>query len=340
MENPNVQPAAGETPDTVKPKAAPAYQPEPEGKKAKGRSTGLWLFDAFLYPFLSNTVVFVVSVAATYLTKKGNETGGWLGKFFHSRREKTETFLKNRLGWGEKTTESLVMVGFSFLDGSIMAPFIKLLEDRREKIAHGIDKMLGTTPEDLSVYAAEPKQSWGSVFSGRVAALSVVLPTALLLDRIGTRNGEWVWKKDSNDKTVNDLNDKLFRDPGEYFGNKIKDKPIVKKALGKLDIPMVFRVSFFEAFYTTACTTVLYFASRSLARIWPNKNKSSEKITVSSGSTKTENTVRSPRESVDSSQQEKTAESNQETRLNREPRRTTDYVPSRQAESGGYSYTV
>lgn len=50
---------------------------------------------------------------------------------------------------------------------ALMAP-IKWLEDNRQKNAARIDNMLGTTPPDPETIAAEPHQTWKSVFSGRL----------------------------------------------------------------------------------------------------------------------------------------------------------------------------
>jgi hypothetical protein len=76
-----------------------------------GRTPGLWAFDAFLYPLLTNFVVFAISVYATYLTNKGgtrNAQGklihGWLGEAFHTRGKGVVNFFK-KLGMGHEQAD-------------------------------------------------------------------------------------------------------------------------------------------------------------------------------------------------------------------------------------------
>ncbi|MEJ0009415.1 MAG: hypothetical protein WDN72_02135 [Alphaproteobacteria bacterium] len=139
------------------------------------------------------------------------------------------------------------MVFFSFADGSLVAPFVKLFEDKRETIARRIDDKLGSTPADLSAYEAEPKQSWGTVVAGRLVTVGVVVPTAVALDKAG-------------------LNEKLFGRPGLRLGEWIARTPLAR-SFGRLDVPGLFKVVFFEFFYTSVCTTGLYFLSRGIARL-------------------------------------------------------------------------
>jgi hypothetical protein len=216
------------------------------------RTLGLWLFDAFLYPFLTNFVVFGISVAATYLTTHGADRGrngkllfGKIGEFFHARGEWLVGKFKN-MGMSHNQADMSKMVFFSFADGTLVAPLVKIFEDRRENIARKIDDALGTTPENMSVYAAEPKQSWLSVIGGRLATAAIVVPTAVALDKTG-------------------LNDKLFSRPGERMGHWVASKPNLAKHFGQLDLPGLFKTGFFEAFYTSVCTAGLYFSSRMFA---------------------------------------------------------------------------
>jgi hypothetical protein len=140
------------------------------------------------------------------------------------------------------------MVLFSFADGSAIAPMVKLLEDRRGKISKWFDDRLGTTPEDeIAAYKAEPKQSWFSVIAGRIAVLSIVVPTAYILGKTG-------------------LNDVLFNNPGKKFGAWMAKKPNLAKHFTKWDIKELGRVGVFEGFYTSVCTAGLYVVSRFLAR--------------------------------------------------------------------------
>lgn len=216
------------------------------------RSAGLKLFDVALYPLLNNFVVFGISVGATYLTSKGGDRNaqgklvyGKVGEFFFKRGQ----WLVNKfekMGMSPAQADMSKMVFFSFADGTLIAPAIKLLEDRRERVAYAIDTALGTVPQDRSVYDAEPKQSWFSVIGGRLATCSVVVPTAVAMDRLG-------------------LNDKFFNEPSKRIGKYIAGKPDIAKMFGKLDPQEVARVGVFEGFYTSVCTAGLYFISRFIA---------------------------------------------------------------------------
>lgn len=224
----------------------------------KKRTTGLKLFDFLLYPVFTNIGVFGVSVAATYLTTRGGDRNaagqliyGKTGQFFQKRGEWLVNKFKSA-GMTHSQADMGKMVFFSFLDGSLLAPFVKMFEDRREKIAKSIDDSLGTTPEDLSVYKAEPKQTWLSVLGGRFATAAIVVPTAVALDKTG-------------------LNERLFNKPGEQMGEWLAKKPGVKKFFGNLDVKELSRIAFFEAFYTSVCTAGLYFSSRFIAKRGENK---------------------------------------------------------------------
>lgn len=236
------------------------------------RTLGLKVFDNFLYTFLTNTSVFGISVLATYLTSRGgvrNDKGelvfGKVGNFFFTRGEKLKGTL-TKAGMTEEQADMSKMVAFSFLDGSAMAPVVKVFEDHREEIGRKIDRALGTEPEDDSVYAAEPKQSWSSVLLGRFLTAGIVVPTAVFLDKQG-------------------LNKTLFNDPGLKVGEHLAKKEFFQKQASWLDVKEISRVSIFEAFYTSVCTMGLYVTSRTLARIpWLGGTKQSAATAPESGS--------------------------------------------------------
>lgn len=257
------EPNTTDIPDNLKVKTKPR------------RTAGLKAFDAILYPFLSNVAVFMVSVVATYLTSHGDKVGGGVGKWFHARGEWLTNKLTKR-DMSEDQADMIKMVFFSFADGSLMAPLIKLLEDRREKIAKRLDKMFGTLPEDESVYKAEPKQTWGSVLLGRLATVSIVVPVAVALDKwkIDDTKIEINPKTGEEEEVKKNMNDFLFNDPGEKFGKKLAEKkPHWQKNRWNVDVPELFRISAFETFYTSVCTAGLYFSSRIIARLTGNKDK-------------------------------------------------------------------
>lgn len=228
------------------------------------RTPGLWLYDALLYPILNNTLVFAISVGATYLTTKGgarNADGtlvyGKIGEFFQKRGDWLVKKFKG-FGMSDESAGMAKMVFFSFADGTLVAPFVKVLEDRREQFAEKIDHALGTRATDLSVYEAEPKQSWSSVVGGRLATAAIVVPTAVALDKLHLH--------DRKTDTFLPLNEKFFTNPGIALGEIAKKKGWFKNFAQKHDMHEVAKVTVFEAFYTTVCTAGLYLTSRFFAR--------------------------------------------------------------------------
>lgn len=231
--------------------SAPAQSGAAPAEKPK-RTAGLWAYDTLLYPLLNNFVVFGVSVAATYLTAKGGERNaagalkyGKIGEWFQKRGDWMVRQFK-KTGMNDASADMAKMVFFSFADGSVMAPVIKVLEDNRENFAKGLDGLMGTKPDDESVYQAEPKQTWLSVLGGRAVTAGIVVPTAVLLDKTG-------------------FNAKMFNNPGIRLGEWVQKRPNLAKHFGSLDIRELGRVSIFEAFYTSVCTAGLYVNSRLLA---------------------------------------------------------------------------
>ncbi len=240
---------------------------EPDKEPAK-RTPGLKLFDVVLYPIVTNLAVFGISVGATYLTKRGGDRTkegkliyGKVGEFFQKRGDWLMAKFES-MGMNHNQADMSKMVFFSFLDGSIMAPFVKLVEDRREKIGKWFDDKMGTTPENDDAYKAEPKQSWLSVLGGRFITAGIVVPTAVALDKIKPGGTS--------------LNDHFFNNPGKAIGEWAAAKPAITKWFGKVDVREIFRVSIFEAFYTSVCTAGLYVSSRFIARKTEKKPTASE----------------------------------------------------------------
>lgn len=231
------------------------------------RTLGLHIFDTLVYPIVNNIGVFVVSVYATYLTSRGGDKNA-AGELLHGKKgeffQKRGTWLVGKfkgMGMSDKTADMSKMVFFSFADGSILAPLVKLLEDRREKIGRWLDDKFGTTPDDKTVYSDEPKQSWTSVLSGRAGTALIVVNTAVALEKTG-------------------FNDKLFHAPGKAIGERLKGNVKVQEFFGKYDVGELAKISIFEAFYTSVCTAGLYFSSRAVAR---HLNDREEKREVKKG---------------------------------------------------------
>jgi hypothetical protein len=235
-------------------------------KKQKVKPTaGMKLFDTVLYPVLTNAAVFAISVFATYQTAHGNKNTQ-LGRFFRVRGENLVNWFKGENKLFDKisspfkmshaSADMAKMVTFSFIDGSLMAPAVVVLENYSVPISKKLDEVLGTTPTDDSPYAEREKhhQTWVSVVLGRIATCAIVVPTAVALDRKVGALGQ------------KSLNTVLFEEPGQRFGHYIEDKhPAVQKKFPNLNIPYLTKTGVFEAFYTSVCTAGLYISSRLIA---------------------------------------------------------------------------
>tara|TARA_B100001123_G_scaffold420185_1_gene526286 strand:+ start:2747 stop:3577 length:831 start_codon:yes stop_codon:yes gene_type:complete len=245
--------------ENQKPDATATFS-TPSYPATAGRSFGLRAFDVWLYPFVTNTGVFVTSVFFTYLTNKGSSFGkaGSTARSFGELVEKRGTWLRGKfmdMGLSEPIANNAKMVFWSFADGTLLAPVIKGFEDRREPIAMYIDKMAGTEPDDPSVYAAEPKQTWLSVLGARALTAGIVAPTAGVLNNVNFRFlGQF-----------NSLNHHMFMRPGMALSNQLKENASLVRKIGKGNIEEVASCTFFEAFYTSVCTAGQYFFSRMIA---------------------------------------------------------------------------
>ena len=213
------------------------------------RTPGLWAFDTLLYPMLTNAGVFAISVYATYQSTFGKK-GNWL----QQRGEVCRQFLHHKLRLPKGTAASAVMMAWSFLDGCVMAPAIKLLEDRRGPLSRKLDAAMGTSPKDDSVYAQEPKQSWGSVLAGRATASVAVLPTWMLLEqKLGG--------------SPHSVNEHLFKLPAQKLVSTLQHKApqLHARLAGRFNAVGLAHTALFEAFYTCLCTGMLYGSSRAYA---------------------------------------------------------------------------
>lgn len=251
-------------------------QPPVEGKVP--RTFGLRAFDAILYPGITNFGVFGISLFATYLTK-----GGKFGKAGSNAEWFSKSIMQKRNGWLvknlEKTgistgaAETASTVFWSFADGSLLAPAIKIFEDHRSQISRGIDQAFKTKPENDAAYEAEPKQSWGSVLGGRALTAAIVVPTAITLEKTNV-------KMFGN---LNNLNHHFFYRPGEKLGNWAMKHPLISTRFSQKNLNILAKHAIFEAFYTTVCTAGLYLSSRFIAsNIGKNQETASPSTEITS----------------------------------------------------------
>ncbi len=258
----NVAPAVGMP-------GGPRHDPTPNStqhasdsapQKKPPRTLGLHIFDNLLYTFFVNTTVIAASVAATYMTMHGKTVGAAgsktraVGTWFANRREPIMRGFEKLGVKSKQAQQDFATVAFSFIDGTIFSFLVKPIEDKREPIAKRIDETLGTTPENMRAYDAEPKQSWRSVIEGRALTSAVVIPVAMLMEKTGG-------------------NQKIFYRSGDKLANFVKkslpriDQWLTKKTIHHKNY--FFQTGVFELFYTSICTAGLYFISRMLARKHP-----------------------------------------------------------------------
>jgi hypothetical protein len=260
-----------------------------EAKKEYKQTFGMKVFDVALFS-LNNILVFAMSVYLTILTDSPpNKAKNWFERKMKQRGDLVENFLHEKFNFSKDSANVGKMVFWSFADGTIILPILKLIEDRKAQISRGIDTMFGKTPEDDSVYDAEPKKSWKSFLIGRALVAGIVVPTAVVLDRYKPKatvvDKEGNIQKDQNGKRIKanqKFNDVLFHNNGALIGKKMSesDRPFAKwvtSIVGKDNMATLFRTSAFEAFYTTVCTVGLYFASRFIARKDDKKREAKEK---------------------------------------------------------------
>jgi|GEM_PF-5970835 len=245
-----------------------------------------WIYGGF-----NNTAVFLVSVVATYLTKAGgniNAEGkpayGKVGQWFKNRGDWFKKDILGKIGIKDKAdgtdgnAEMAKMIFFSFVDGSIMAVLVKLMEDMKAQWAKALDEKWGTKPENEAVYTQEPKQTWGSVLGGRLLTAGIVLPTAVALS------------KKHNGTSFNDI---LFNHPGEKFGKWLVEHTKIQKIVPNMDIPYLAVTSVFEAFYTSVCTIGLLVSSRFLAGLGIKKEE--PVVETASATAKQESATKTPK---------------------------------------------
>lgn len=233
------------------------------------RTFGLKAVDAVLYGGLNNFTVGISSIFFTYLTNCGSRFGrpGTFARKFGEVMEKRGDWIEDKflkIGLNKDFAANARMVSWSFIDGSFVVPAIKIFEDRRERLAKGIDVIAHTLPEDESVYDAEPKHSWTSILGGRALTAGVVVPTAVFMNKIDLHNGALKWASESGPN----INKRAFIFPSIKMGEHIdKNYPGIAKKIGREAFEEMTKVTIFEAFYTSLCTVGLFFTSRGIANL-------------------------------------------------------------------------
>lgn len=163
--------------EPVKEVAAEVKEAPAALEKKKKRTVGNIIYDFGVFGSIAWGGVALLSALSAHEAMHGNHRAfGWL----RSLNDNVSSWLKKNLGntilrgASEKTVEGYAKGTTMFLTlgmggNALMAP-IKWLEDNRQSNAARIDNALGTTPPDPDTIAHEPKQTWKSVFTGRLVS--------------------------------------------------------------------------------------------------------------------------------------------------------------------------
>lgn len=229
------------------------------------RTLGLRVVDWLIYS-INNAGVFAISVGATYLTHRGDTVGAegstWrkVGTALKKRGDWVKKNLMEHFNTNEKRAEEIKMVIFSFLDGTLLWPFVEKLESRRIPMAKWFDDKFGTRPKDELIYQIDPHQNNSSILEGRFATSLIVVPTAIYMEKkkvTAIENGI------AHKVTMNDY---MFNIPSKKIANWLENHTALPKKFPKLDIPYLSKTAVFELFYTTVCTLSLFGISRAIAK--------------------------------------------------------------------------
>lgn len=165
----------------------------PEKKKA--RTFGNKVYDFLVFAPIAWGGVWAASATSGYLALNSTspklkwlrDMNSYVGDKIH--KVLSSTVMKNSTP--KNVTNMSRNIGMVFILGMgshpLMAP-IKWLEDHRQSNAAKIDKMFGTAPPDAQTIKDEPKQSWLSVFSGRMASWASAF---VALGAFGPKLMEW-----------------------------------------------------------------------------------------------------------------------------------------------------
>jgi len=217
-----LQTATGPAPTPANGEAySPAQEAAPSPEKVKKRTVGNVVYDFGVFGSVAWGGVALLSALSAHEAMYGkNKAFGWLRTLNDKSnsgltRLLSTTILKNAPrgetinGYAKGTTMFLTLG----MGGNALMAFVKWLEDHRQSNAARIDHFLGTTPPDPETIAAEPKQTWKSVISGRLLSWGTSYAAFLamgpkLTNTISRNCGEavtnqWMkWKPHSNSVTV------------------------------------------------------------------------------------------------------------------------------------------
>lgn len=218
-------------------------------KRRKQRTFGNVIYDFGVFGTIAWIGVAALSAFSAHEAMFGTSKWfGWLrtinDKVFSGLSNSLQKIFKNTpketLDGYAKGTTMFVTLGMG--GNALMAP-IKWMEDNRQRNAARIDNLLGTTPPDPETIEHEPKQTWKSVFSGRMMSWGLSYAAFLAM-------GPKVTSKISN-----------------WFGERSAD--IFMRLSPKSNAGNVRKwadIAAFDALFTVITATLTYAFSRSVAK--------------------------------------------------------------------------
>lgn len=239
----------------------------------KRRTFGNKVFDLTVWPSIQWFGVWVMSLVVADRAK--NKTGianqwfekatSWVTtelKKFGTDNENPRKIFGRQTSYKEDWAKGLVLIFALSLGGSMLVPVTKFLEDRRQRIASWIDKHFGKNALEEDLARPEPKQTWGSMLKGRLAALTTVYGAFLL---VGPSTMDAIQKR---------------------FGKNVTDEvmkagPIAKRFSEKR-VGQLAELAVFDLFFTAITASFHYLVSRITASKKQEKLLRSEVDTVKS----------------------------------------------------------
>lgn len=217
------------------------------------RSKGERIFDWLTYGGIGFLGVFAAGIPFAYWAKYGKGAN-----MFHGSSQYLQ-----KMGMGAKSAEDAVMTSVLMQPGNLALIPIKIMENNKPHIVDKINDMLGEKSSDASV-EQDPKQTWGSLIKGRLAAWLAVF--------MGFRGAALA---------VGDKNFSKFENAfAEYVVCWPLGKPTHIPGMAKIveNETKLFRygkIASLDVFATAAATTLLYMASRFFAKknqTWESKH--------------------------------------------------------------------
>jgi hypothetical protein len=226
-----------------------------EAEKTKPKLTtskGEWAFDMATYYGIGGIITFAAGIPLGYWSKYG----GGAEKFAKAGKH------LEKLGLSPANAVHTLMAIVLWMPGTAALLPIKLLEDKKPELVAKLNKMLGDKSEDISVHE-EPKQTWGSLFIGRIAAAIAVLT--------GFTGAGQIMGNDKFEAFERKFSEHIVCKPLGYKTHVPlieKGIQVMENGLPKMVESKAFRygkIAALDLFATAAAATLLYIGSKIIA---------------------------------------------------------------------------